>query len=270
MRRSSKERIRAAVRSVAAQDARVTNTFKDHFSGHATSYAAARPTYPDALFAYLAAACGDTALAWDCATGNGQAARSLASHFSDVIATDASAAQVAAAEACAGVQYRKASAESSGLATASVDLVTVAQALHWFDVHAFFAEASRVLRPNGLLAYWCYGLCEISPECDALIRDAYDFVDAYWPPERAIVERGYVDIEPPGTRLETPEFAMQIDWTAEQMLAYVATWSANQRYAGATGNDPMQRIARRLQTAWGDTARPVRWPLYLTLCRPAG
>ena len=244
--------------------------FKDHFSGHAASYAAARPTYPAELFSFLASQCSRRRCAWDCATGNGQAAHSLSTHFERVLATDASAAQIDAAAACDRVEYRVAAAEASGLGSGTADLVTVAQALHWFDIDSFFAEAARVLRADGLLAYWCYGLCEITPECDGIVGEAYRFVDEYWPAERTIVDAAYADIEPPGRTLATPELHMQAEWTAEQMLDYIATWSANERYRKATGEDPLQRFAMRLRRAWGGGPRRVRWPVHLTVARPAG
>ena len=241
--------------------------FKDHFSGHAERYAAARPRYPDALFAHLAELCASRECAWDCATGNGQAALALAGRFDRVIATDASEEQVRAAPRHPRVEFRVAPAEASGLAADSIDLVTVAQALHWFDVERFFAEAKTVLRPGGILAYWCYGLCEITPDCDAVVQAAYEHVDDYWPPERVIVEGGYRDIRPPLPVVTVPEFRMRLDWTAEQMLGYLETWSATQRYVRARGEDPLADFAPRLRDAWGSGVRPVRWPIHLTVVR---
>ncbi len=211
--------------------------------------------------------------AWDCATGNGQAAHALAEHFDAIVATDASAVQIGAARPHPRIDFRVALAERSGFEPKSVDLITVAQALHWFDVDAFFAEAERVLRPRGVLAYWCYGLCSITPECDAVVQGAYAFVDDYWPSERMIVDGGYRDIEPPMHRLETPAFDMQVEWTAERMIAYIRTWSASQRYRRARGTDPLAGFAAALREHWGPGPRVVRWPLYLFVVRapePAG
>ena len=243
----------------------IPHTFKDHFSGHAKSYAASRPHYPAELFSYLAGLCRERECAWDCATGNGQAAHALAAHFESVVATDASATQIDAALPHPRIDFRVAPAEHSGLERASFDLITVAQALHWFDVDAFFAEATSVLRPGGVLAYWCYGLCSITPECDEIVRGAYSFVDRYWLPERATVERGYRDIVPPMPTIETPAFRMQLDWTADQMIDYMRTWSASQRYRRATGADPLAGFVEPLRARWGPDARPVRWPLHLSV-----
>lgn len=242
-------------------------TFKDHFSGHAAAYASARPRYPRALFDWLAGRAPARDLAWDCATGNGQSAAALAEFFDGVVATDASATQIDAALPMPNVEYRVASAEASGLNDGSVDLITVSQALHWFDVEAFFTEASRVLRPGGLLAYWCYGFCNIDAGCDPLVRDMYRRVDAWWPPERSLVESGYRDIDAPWPRLPSPATNMTVRWAADQFLAYAGTWSACQRSIAATGEDPFESLATALREAWGEGEKTVSWPLSLTVCR---
>lgn len=157
--------------------------FKDHFSGHAGQYARFRPRYPEALFSYLALLAPVREFAWNCATGNGQAAIGLAAHFERVIATDASSQQIESAEPHARVEYRVAPAENSRLPADSIDLVTAAQALHWFDIPAFFAEAQRVLKPGGVTAVWAYNLLRISPEVDALVNRFYlETTAAFWPP----------------------------------------------------------------------------------------
>ena len=245
----------------------MAGSFKDHFSGHAAAYAQARPTYPAELYAWLAGLCHKRDRAWDCATGNGQAARGLGAHFAQVIATDASETQLASATATDGVRFHAARAERSGLATGSVDLVTVAQALHWFDLADFFAEAGRVLKPGGVLAAWCYGVCQVSADTDRLVHKAYDALGPWWPPERIIVERGYSDIEFPWPLLEAPVFAMTMRWDAGAMLAYLDTWSATQRCRAATGNDPLAVLRDELPAAWGTGVRTVTWPLFIRACR---
>ncbi|HEY6066574.1 MAG TPA: class I SAM-dependent methyltransferase, partial [Thermoanaerobaculia bacterium] len=175
------------------------SSFPDHFSGVAGAYAEHRPRYPDRLFEWVAGLAPRRELAWDCATGNGQAALGLADHFERVIATDASPAQIAAAVPHPRVEYRVAPAESSGLAAESADVVTVGQALHWFDRPAFYAEVRRVLRPGGVLAAWTYGHCLLGdPSADAAMRRFYsETVGPCWPPERALVDEGYRSIELP-------------------------------------------------------------------------
>ncbi len=243
--------------------------FKDHFSRQADGYARYRPTYPPELFRYLASLVDSPAVCWDCATGNGQAAVALAEYFPQVIASDASEAQIAEATAQPGVSYRVAKAENSGLDPESVDLVTVGQAFHWFDSAAFFAEAKRVLHPAGVLAIWCYEVCEVSADCDAIINRLYrDIVGEFWPPERAMIEQGYAGIEMPGLPVAAPSFDMSLDWTAADMLGYLRTWSAVKHYEAAHGSDPVAQIEAPLRDAWGPARRRVSWPLKLKISRP--
>lgn len=241
--------------------------FKDHFSAQSAGYARHRPLYPRQLFTYLAGL-SDRRLAWDCATGNGQAAVALADHFERVIATDASRAQIDAAIAHPGVSYRVAPAEDSGLQDASADLVTVGQALHWFDTGRFFAEVSRVLVAGGVVAAWCYELCKVSQECDAVVGRLYtDILEPFWPPERRLVEARYAGIAFPGDELATPEFEMTAEWTVADMLGYLRTWSACQRYLGEHGEDPVGLIQDELRRAWDTAPRTVRWPLTAKVAR---
>jgi len=243
-------------------------SFKDHFSGHSSSYAEYRPTYPDALFAFLADCCTGHSLAWDCATGSGQAALALSEYFDRVIATDASEAQIREAESKAGIEYRVARAEASGLDDDSIELITVGQALHWFDIPAFLDESQRVLVEGGVLAVWSYERCAIEPACDALINELYlDAVGPYWPAERAFVEGGYRSIELPMPSISAPEFSMKKQWAVEEMLGYLRTWSASQRYMKANGSDPVVLIQERLSRAWGEGRREVSWPLSIKIGR---
>jgi SAM-dependent methyltransferase len=245
-------------------------TFSDHFSGHAAQYAQFRPVYPSALYAYLASICPRRTRAWDCATGSGQAAVALAGYFDQVIATDASAEQVAHAEVAANVEYRLAPAEVSGIEAGSVDLVTVAQALHWFDLQAFYAEVDRVLRPGGVLAVWCYELFQCSPDVDAWVEYLYSkLVGAYWPPERRFIEDGYRSLPFPYAEQDPPPFAMEARWDLARTIGYLRTWSAVQRYVEAQGQDPVAEIALQMGGAWGEAGqiRTIRWPLHLRVGR---
>ena len=245
--------------------------FADHFSGAAAEYARFRPRYPAALFAYLASLVSKEALAWDCATGSGQAAVALAGHLPRVIATDASAEQIAHAEPHPWVEYRVATAERSGLEAASVELVTVAQALHWFDLHAFYAEAARVLRPGGVIAAWCYGRMTMpnAPLQHMLDRFYSETVGPYWPPERRLVEEGYGGLPFPFIEIPAPPFAMEMRTTMEGLLGYLGTWSATQRYIQSTGRDPLPELGREIASHWGDPRAQtiVRWPLSLRVGR---
>jgi SAM-dependent methyltransferase len=243
---------------------------KDHFSGHAACYQQFRPNYPDALFTFLASLCPVHELAWDCATGNGQAAVALAPHFDRVIGTDASAQQIDQAEPHPKVEYLVAPADKMPIDDGVVDLVTVAQALHWFDVKGFYAEVSRALKNGGVLAVWCYQLHKISPEIDAVVSRLYSgIVGPYWPPERKIVEDGYKTLAFPFDELAAPEFRMVHSWDLERMVGYLSSWSSSQRYRKQNGTDPVAHIADDLKAAWGDPNQPrdVIWPLHLRVGR---
>ena len=245
-------------------------SFQDHFSGHADDYARYRPRYPDTLYAFLGDVAGARDLAWDCATGNGQAAVGLAGHFARVVATDASAPQINYSAAHPNVEYRVADATASGLADASVDLVTIAQALHWFDTQTFYAEVRRVARPGGACAAWGYGLMRVTPAIDAVIDYFYrKIVGPYWPPERAHLDAEYRELGFPFAELPAPAFTMQTNWPLAGLLGYLSTWSAAKRYAKAIGTDPLERIAPDLARAWGQaqTQRSILWPLYLRIGR---
>jgi SAM-dependent methyltransferase len=238
--------------------------FKDYFSEQPGQYARHRPRYPGELFRFLASCSRGHARAWDCATGNGQAAIALAEFFDDVIATDASTGQIGAAITHPKVTYRVAAAEDSQLGDASADLVTVGQALHWFDTASFFAESARVLVPGGVLAIWCYELCRVNDTCDTIVDELYaDILGAFWSPERRLIEVRYAPIEMPGTEIETPQFHMTVEWTAGDMLGYLRTWSACNRYRKRNLQDPVSLVEAALCEAWGDDTRTVSWPLTL-------
>jgi len=245
--------------------------FKDHFSDRSADYARYRPEYPGALFDFIAQAAPRRNTAVDAATGSGQLALGLAGAFTRVIAIDASAEQIANAPEYPGVEYRTARAEATGLPGGSVDALTVGQALHWFDIEAFGAEAERLLAGGGLLVCVSYGLCEVVPEVDAAVRTLYaDVLDSHWPPERALVESGYADVRLPGLDVPAPEFAMLLHWRVDDMLGYLRTWSAAKRYRQAEGHDAVVLVEERLRGAWGSGPRPVRWPLTVIARRLGG
>lgn len=243
----------------------MSKAFSDHFASVAQQYADFRPHYPEELFAWLASQCTAHERAWDCGAGNGQASVPLADYFAVVEATDASAAQLAQAVPHSKIRYRVAPAEDSGLATASVDLVTVAQALHWFDLDKFYAEVRRVLKPGGVIAAWSYGMIGLDSDAlDAALRDFYwHTIGPYWPSERRHVETGYRELDFPFQPVGTPALAMQVEWTMAQLLGYLRSWSASARYQTATGNDPTTDLIVRMSASWGapECRHRVSWPL---------
>jgi SAM-dependent methyltransferase len=181
--------------------------------------------------------------------------------FERVIATDASEKQVANAETHPRVEYRVATAEESGLGSQSVDLITVAQALHWFDLDRFYAEVRRVLKPEGVFAAWAYKLATVSPAIDAIVNHYYsDVVGSYWPAERVLVEK-FEELPFAFDQIAAPPFEMVAEWEAEHLLGYLRTWSATQRFMVAERYDPLEKIERELRDAWGEDARRVFWPL---------
>jgi SAM-dependent methyltransferase len=237
-------------------------SFKDHFSTQASTYAKARPSYPAALFAELARLAPGRARAWDAGTGNGQAALALAQHFEQVIATDPSEAQLAQAVAHPRITYAIAAETAPAIAASSVDLVTVAQAVHWFDRPKFYAEVRRVLRPGGIVAVWTYGLSEITPEIDAVVHRFYSGpIGPYWPAERHHPETGYRELDFDLPELPFPTMAMELEWTLAEFTNYLRSWSAVARFIKANGFDPVPALEAELAPLWGSAIRKVSWPL---------
>ncbi|MBI5005770.1 MAG: class I SAM-dependent methyltransferase [Nitrosomonadales bacterium] len=238
----------------------------DHFTPVATQYATFRPSYPDELFDWLADVAPQRGMAWDCGAGSGQATVALAQRFAQVIGTDLSGAQLAAAPALPNVEYCTASAESSGLADGSVDLVTVAQAMHWFDLPKFYAEVRRVLRPRGVLAAWGYNRLLIAqPEVQKLVDYFYEEkIGAWWPAERVHVENGYRDLPFPFARIAAPQFSLHKNWSREQLLGYLRSWSAVARFKAANGGDPVDALAEEIAPYWPEgLTMKVEWPLFM-------
>jgi SAM-dependent methyltransferase len=245
--------------------------FNDHFSRLSAEYVAFRPRYPGALFDLLAKTSPARTRAWDCACGSGQATLDLAERFDSVVATDASAQQIAAAPAHPRVTYAVARAEDCGLDSDSVDLVTVAQSLHWFDRPQFYAEVERVLHEKGVLAVWTYGVPRLNESpLDRLLQEFYgETVGPYWPPERRHVEDGYRSIEFPFEEIASPSLSMREQWTLPQFLGYLRSWSATARYVDAHGEDPVAALVESLTPLWGDPqrSRGISWPMSLRLGR---
>jgi SAM-dependent methyltransferase len=241
----------------------------DFFSTQAADYARFRPRYPAELFAYFADATSDHSLAWDCATGSGQMAVPLAEYFTHVIATDLSAAQIEHAEHHPRVEYRLAPAEASGLLPASVNLITVAQALHWLDLDAFYGEARRVLASDGAIAVSSYGSALLDdPELSRRL-DSFEWktLGAYWPPRRKIVGEALRSLPFPFREAHPPEFQLEARWTLMELLGYARSWSATARYFALHHQDPIPELDAALRPGWGppEHTRLVRWPFVVRL-----
>ncbi|MDD2929603.1 MAG: class I SAM-dependent methyltransferase [Sideroxydans sp.] len=242
----------------------------DHFTAVASQYAAFRPDYPAELFDWLTSLVPQRLQAWDCGAGSGQATVQLASRFEQVLATDISAAQLAAAPAMPNVTARVAPAEDCGLPDYSLDLVTVAQAMHWFDLDTFYAEVRRVLRPRGVIAVWGYNRLSLpQPEVQRRLDDFYEgSIGPYWPAERIHVENSYRDLSFPFTRIEPPAFALCQQWTRDQLFGYLRSWSAVARFRSANGFDPVDSFAADIAAHWPEEVQlTVTWPLFLLVGR---
>jgi len=244
--------------------------FKDHFSATAGGYAAHRPVYSRAVAEALAARSPERGVAWDAGCGSGQLSVVLGDVFDQVVATDASAAQIAAATPHPRVRFRVAPAEASGLSEGTVDCSVAAQAAHWFDLEAYYREVRRVSRPGGLVALITYAVMETDPEVERIVQRFYrKTLDGHWPPERVSVEEGYRSLPFPFEPVEAPALTLEHRWNADQLLGYVGTWSAVQSLRKVGRGPELERFADEILAAWGDprTARLVRWPLSLRLGR---
>jgi len=253
-----------------SRPAQPAGDWADHFSTGADAYARSRPGYPDDLFTWLAGQAPAVDLAWDVATGNGQAACKLASHFSRVVGSDASGAQLAAAPRESGALWLRCRAEAVALKAGCADLVTIAQALHWFAGSPFYDEVLRVARPGALVAAWTYGLARIHPPVDIILDEFHDRVlGPWWPPRRRHVVEGYRDLEFPFAPVTAPAFTMTADWSLTELLGYLETWSAVTLARQGTGEDPLPPLQELLIPAWGTDVgtRRITWPLGLRVGR---
>lgn len=249
---------------------RAAMSFIDLFSDTSDLYAAARPRYPDELFALIAATAPAPGRVWDCGTGNGQAAVSLAAHFDVVCGTDPSAEQIAHATPAANVRYSVQPAEATLFPARHFDAICVAQALHWFDFPRFFAEARRVAAPGAVFAAWGYTWFELTPEFDAAFDPAIkQIVARYWPPQTLHLWNAYADVPFPFARLPAPEFRIRVRWTLPQFFAYIHTWSATRRCIDAEGPAFFEAARDRLLPLWGEpeTVRDIDMPMFLWMGR---
>jgi SAM-dependent methyltransferase len=244
---------------------------RDRFSRQAARYARFRPSYPIALYEQLVKLVPAREHAWDCATGSGQAARELSRYFTRVTATDVSAAQLKHASAPANVSFKVAAAESPNLfEPASLDLVTVAQAAHWFNPETFYPQVRAALKPGGIIAIWGYGWFRISPEIDAILHPyGSDFLAPFWSERNRIVLEGYRNFPFPFERIPVANMQMRCRWSLPRIKGYLDSWSATQSYRDQTGQDPFDTIHDALSAAWRKPGqrRSVVWDLTILVGR---
>jgi SAM-dependent methyltransferase len=242
-------------------------SYKDNFSQQASDYAQYRPTYPPELIKYVASLVEEQDLAWDCATGNGQTALELTNYFPRIIATDASTKQIEQAFAHPQIKYQVATAEESGLPAHLIDLITVAQAAHWFQFDKFYAEVKRVAKPSAILAIWGYGLMQINPEIDRLIHQLYYEIlgDTYWDKERKHLDKHYTTLPFPFTIIPSPTFQILRNWNLSELIGYLNTWSSVQKYININATNPIDLIAQELAKVWQnpDNQQLITWDIYL-------
>jgi SAM-dependent methyltransferase len=245
-------------------------SFKDHFSSHSSGYAAYRPTYPPELVTFLAGIAPRTERVIDCGCGNGQLSVLLASRFRQVVAVDASAAQIAAAQPHERVVYRVAPADRTGEADGSADLLTVAQAAHWFALDPFYEEVRRVLRPRGVVALITYGILDVNEDIKPLVDDFFfKVIGPYWPAGREHVNTGYRQLAFPFDEVEAPALSSDVSWTFPEFIGYIDTWSAVREAEKAVGREPIITFADALARVWGapHRRRGIRWPLSMRVGR---
>lgn len=242
---------------------------KDNFSSQSAEYAVYRPTYPQDLYDFLFSLVNEKDAAWDCATGNGQVARILAQHFQKVYATDISEKQLSQALQLPNILYKVESSDRADVPDDSFDLVTVAQAIHWFNFEAFYAEVKRTLKPGGVIAVFGYGLMLIDKKVDQVIHKLYeDILGKYWDSERRYIEEGYKTIPFPFEEVSAPHFQIKTTWSFSQMIGYLNTWSSLQHYKKANERNPLEYLMTELKDAWGDDAeKEVRFPILFRVGR---
>lgn len=236
-----------------------TLNFNDHFSKHADVYVKYRPGYPEQLYSFLASQVTSHDIALDCATGNGQAALGLAPYFNEVIATDASQAQLDRAFPHPKIKYRLAMAEKLPVPDASVDLLTIASGAHWFDLEQFYTEAKRVLRKDAVIALWVYHGWSSTSGLDRILHALeQNVVGDYWPkPLQKDIGTYYADMPFPFDEIVVPSFKMPLLVNRDWVIGYLRSWSATQRYIEANKSDPTQLIAKELDELFSEPNKTV-------------
>ncbi len=239
---------------------------KDLFSGHAEQYASFRPTYPKALYDFILAYVKDRNTAWDCACGNGQVARDLVPYFKRIEATDLSAKQIENAIPSSSVTYSVSRAEQTSFPDSTFDLITVGQALHWFDTSAFYKEVYRVAKPDSVIAVWGYGLLGVEPSIDYKLQHFYkEVIGPYWDNERKFVDEAYATLPFPFIEITAPSFTITVEWSKAQLYGYIATWTAVVKYIKEHHINPVDAFINDIYPLWGDEIKTITFPVFLRL-----
>ncbi|STX42851.1 ubiquinone/menaquinone biosynthesis methyltransferase [Legionella donaldsonii] len=239
-----------------------------HFNQQTANYLNFRPNYPNSLYQYLSSLAKTHDCAWDCGTGNGQAAVALTNYFEEIIATDVNQAQLDVAPRQQAISYLNCPAEHTPILANSVDLITIAQALHWFNFDLFYKEVRRVSKPEAMIAAWCYSLGKFDVTVlDESITELYETVlgDEYWPKERRFIDDEYRTIPFPFEKLAAPTFVIEKNMDFAQLIGYLNTWSAVKEYQKREQRNPINLVFKKLESAWGDSQkqRKIHWPLHL-------
>lgn len=246
----------------------MTSPFQNLFDPMAKQYCQYRPSYPREFIEFVAHAARQRECAWDAGTGSGQAAVALAEHFEQVVATDSSQAQLAYAIEHPRVTYKLAAAENAGLAANSCDLVTAANAVHWFDQKPFYADVDRVLKVGGAIALWCYGPLSTEGVLNRKLDAFYGHIDPYWETgPLALVRAKYANLDFPFAEIQAPAFVINDMWSVERLLGYYSSWSSVQTCKVKTGCDAVAELATDLQSAGlrAIDRLEVTLPLYLRI-----
>ena len=243
----------------------------DNFSAQPEIYKKFRPTYPKALFNEILQYVSERKLCWDCGTGNGQIAAELSKHFEKVYASDLSPQQIAQAEKRANIFYSSGRSEKTSFEDHIFDLVTVGQAIHWFDIQAFNHEVKRVVKNGGIVAFWGYSLLGVDEGIDQKINEFYyDTVGKYWDKERGLVDARYKTIEFEFEELPVSKsLTIDVKWDLRHLEGYLNSWSAVQNYRRETGNEsPVPKLIDALRHSWSENElRNVRFPIFLRVGR---
>ncbi len=238
---------------------------KDLFSGHASQYATYRPTYPAELYHFLYQHVTEFENAWDAGTGNGQVARELAKRFKTVLATDISKKQLENAVVLDNIFYWQ-TGEQTSFASKSIDLITVAQAIHWFDREKFYDEVKRVGKREAAVAVWGYGLLSIEPAMDERLRDFYvNVVGNYWEKDRKLIDEEYQTISFPFREIACPPFYIHVEWTVSELRGYLSTWSSVQKFIQTNGYNPVDNLMKSIEPLWQTDKRKIRFPVFMRL-----